>query len=382
MNKPLSFACAVAAPILFSHSAMAQFDYSKYIETDGSFKRFSVSAGWLHANPTGDATPVKNTTAISDGTSHNNGSVRSGTVKRVLDPDQGLDSAAENQARFDEINSGLSLPGDDNTDLSNTALGNLSGTTVINGLQKFATPGTGLESDDVDTLGMLINYHIDDNWSVEVKAGFPPKVDILGKGTVVAPFRGVVTPSGIAEQAIGDFNIKDDIVITDLSQGSKASTARAWLPATELHYKFGKSGVNKFRPYVGAGVMYAYFNDLKLNSGIRQDLVDAGHMIQNIKEGNAGTSLQYDGPDGRTTPSSSGMHVKVKADSAWAPIVTVGATYDFDDSWFAVGSLSYAKLDSDSTITVSNDNGEQLIKAVSKIDIDPYISYLGVGYRF
>ncbi|MUG32544.1 OmpW/AlkL family protein [Psychrobacter sanguinis] len=367
MNKPLSFACAVAAPILFSHSAMAQFDYSKYIETDGSFKRFSVSAGWLHANPTGDATPVKNTTAISDGTPSANGEVRASTVLGVLNPDQGKGQ----DLRYDSLKNTLSLLED--APISE----NLSGTTTVNGLQSFATAGTGLESDDVDTLGMLLNYHIDDNWSVEVKAGFPPKVDILGKGTVIAPFEGRVKDS-----ALGDFNIKDDIVITDLSQGSKASTARAWLPATELHYKFGKSGVNKFRPYVGAGVMYAYFNDLKLNSGIRQDLVDAGHMIQNIKDDKAGASLQYDGPDGRITPSSSGMHVKVKADSAWAPIVTVGATYDFDDSWFAVGSLSYAKLDSDSTITVSNDNGEQLIKAVSKIDIDPYISYLGVGYRF
>lgn len=76
------------------------------------------------------------------------------------------------------------------------------------------------------------------------------------------------------------------------------------------------------------------------------------------------------------------MKVKSKADSAIAPIINVGATYDFNESWYAVGSLSYAKLDSDTTITVENAAGEQLIEAVSNIDIDPYISYLGVGYRF
>lgn len=41
------------------------------------------------------------------------------------------------------------------------------------------------------------------------------------------------------------------------------------------------------------------------------------------------------------------MKVKSKADSAIAPIINVGATYDFNESWYAVGSLSYAKLDSD-----------------------------------
>ena len=64
-------------------------------------------------------------------------------------------------------------------------------------------------------------------------------------------------------QSGGDIPLKQDIHITDLSQGGKAATARAWLPAVELHYQFGKTGVNKFRPYIGAGVMYAYFNDLK-----------------------------------------------------------------------------------------------------------------------
>jgi outer membrane protein len=50
-------------------------------------------------------------------------------------------------------------------------------------------------------------------------------------------------------------------------------------PAIEAQYQFGKSGVNKFRPYLGVGLMYAHFNDIKLNE-IRSDLISAGHMIQ------------------------------------------------------------------------------------------------------
>ena len=69
--------------------------------------------------------------------------------------------------------------------------------------------------------------------------------------------------------ALGDFDIIDDIQITDMTRGGGvASTARAWLPAALVQYHFGKTGVNKFRPYVGLGVMYAYFDDIKLNKGI------------------------------------------------------------------------------------------------------------------
>lgn len=166
MKKTLSIACAVAAPILFSQSATAAFDYFK--SGDDGFKRYSISAGWLHAEPQGKATPVKNTTAIRDGKVSQNGSVTVGAVKDVIDP-------AQDEERVKQINGLLGALGDD-TDLG--ALG-ASGSTVINGLGNFATPGTGLESDTVDTIGMLFTYYVDDHWGVEVKAGIPPKVDIL-----------------------------------------------------------------------------------------------------------------------------------------------------------------------------------------------------------
>lgn len=358
MKNLLPLSLAVAAPLLFSQSAFAEFDYFK---TDGSFKRFSVSAGWLHAAPQGDANPMRNTTAATEGIKTNNGKVKVGTVKGIID---------EDKARKNEINGllGLVSLGNDKFVLDSP----LSGTTTINGLENFVSaPGSGLQADDADTVGLLFNYHINDNWSVELKAGVPPKVDILGKGEVIAPLTGTAEAP-----LIGEFKVKKDIDITDLEQGDGvASSARAWLPAAEVHYQFGKSGVNKFRPYVGAGVIYAYFNDIELNPGIRSDLEKAGQQIQNIKENQGGAALE-----GRD--SSSGMNIDVEADSALAPIFTVGATYDFNDRWFGVGSVSYAKLSSDTTITVKNDSGEELIRSVNTLDIDPVISYLGVGYRF
>ena len=361
MKNVLTLACAIAMPLLLSQAAFAEFDYFK---TDGSFKRFSVSAGWLHAAPQGDPNPLQNTTAIKeDGKKYENGSVKVGTVKRIIDDSEPKKGGIE--FALDAVSL---LLGKDELDLNTLGL---SGTTQINGLESWSSAGTGLQADDADTVGLLFNYYFNDNWSMELKAGIPPKVDILGKGQVFAPLTGTADAP-----IIGDFAVQEDIYITDLEQGDGvASSARAWLPAAEVHYQFGKSGVNKFRPYVGAGVLYAYFNDIELNPGIRQDLEMAGHQIQNIKDEKAGAALE-------NKLSGSAMSVDVEADSAFAPIVTIGATYDFNDRWFGVGSVSYAKLSSDTTITVKNDAGEELVRSSTTLDIDPYITYLGVGYRF
>ncbi|MEX7541808.1 OmpW family outer membrane protein, partial [Acinetobacter baumannii] len=120
---------------------------------------------------------------------------------------------------------------------------------------------------------------------------------------------------------------------------------RAWTPAIEAQYQFGKSGVNKFRPYLGVGLMYAHFNDIKLNDEIRSDLISAGHMIQNVLDGKAGAALDR-------KESSGNMVVKVDADDAIAPIFTAGFTYDFNDSWYTVASVSYAKLNNRTQIDV------------------------------
>jgi outer membrane protein W len=332
--------------------SFAESPYFSLKDGDG-FKRFSLSAGWLHAMPQGSANPININTTVAEGTQSKVGDVSKQAV---------LDAAVKdsNPIVYDAINL---WPTD-------TVSGLATGTATIIGLSNWQSQGTGLEADNVDTVGIMANYHFTDNLSLEIKAGIPPKVDIKGKGDIYAPL------SGSASTILGDIDLKQDLHITDLTQGGKAATARAWLPAVELHYQFGKSGVNKFRPYVGAGVMYAYFNDLKMNSGIESDLVKAGHMIQNIHDGKAGAAL-----DGKT--SSADPIVKLEATDTFAPIVTVGATYDFNPNWFAVGSVSYSKMNNEAKIYVTDRNtGKELIQANTKIDIDPLITYLGVGYRF
>lgn len=363
-------------PIL-AHSESPYFSFK---EGDG-FKRFSVSAGWLHAAPQGSANPLNNSTAAK------NGSYKVGDVQ-IDSVTSSIAQTAEGDAAKKKLMDVVKLGESFGLIKNGTLTEQMSGSANINSLENWTSPNTGLEADSVDTLGLMFNYYFTDNWSVEVKAGIPPNVDIKGKGQISAPLSGIARPKGelppgfinnIANgliDGIGNIPLDTQIPITSLTQGGTAATARAWLPAAEIQYQFGKSGVNKFRPYVGAGLIYGYFDKVKLNSGIEADLISAGHRIQNILDNKAGAAL-----DNKT--SSADPRVKVEASDTFAPIVTLGATYDFNENWYAVGSVSYAKMSSDIKLTVADNNtGKTLINSSTKLDIDPIITYMGIGYRF
>ena len=377
-----SFACLLTGLCALPTITFADSPYFSLKDGDG-FKRFSVSAGWLHAMPQGNGNPININTSVAEGTKSKVGDIRVDSVLGAIDQ-----STKDGKTKHDKletlVNNPLTKPliTHEGSDGKRYLNGEVAGEATINGLSNWQAQGTGLTADNVDTLGIMANYFFTDNISLEVKAGIPPKVDIKGEGQIYAPLTGTDKPGkvgGIIDAGLiigGDLPLKKDIPITNLSQSKKAASATAWLPAAEIHYQFGKSGVNKFRPYVGVGVMYAHFTHLKLDDNVSNDLVAAGHMIQNVLDNKAGAAL-----DGKT--SSANPKIKVEADDAWAPMATIGATYDFNPNWFAVGSVTYAPMSSDAKITISDSNtGKELIRANTKIDIDPLITYVGVGYRF
>ena len=365
---------------LISH---ADSPYFSLKDGDG-FKRFSVSVGALHVMPQGKAQPININTAVAEGEKSAVGSVTTKSVLNAIDT-----STADGRTKHNKLevltNSGLTSPLIvDMINGEKYLKPQVAGTATIDGLSQWKAQGTGLEADDVTTLGIMTNYFFTDNISLEVKAGIPPKVDIQGKGQIHAPLRGIADHGSVnliiadldADLVLdGDLPLKQDIFITDLSAHGKVAEARAWTPAFEFQYHFGKTGVNKFRPYVGLGMMYAYFNDLEMNPNLEADLVNAGHKIANIKNGAAGAALEG-------TVSTANPKVKLEADDAIAPVATAGFTYDFNDRWFAVGSISYAHLTAEQTITVTDASLGKLIEAKSDIEINPILGYAGVGYRF
>ena len=350
MKKTLLFASTLLALPAVSYAS----PYFSLQDGDG-FKRFSVSVGALHVMPQGKAQPFQVNTAVKEGEVADVGDIQSQTVKDNLK--EGFDPPFLLETALNTLD---------------TIPAAMSGTAEIHGLGSWNNPGTGLEADDVTTLGIMTNYFFTDNVSFEVKAGIPPKVDLQGKGKIYAPFSAIAKPlGGIA----GELQLENDIFITDLEAHGPAASARAWTPAFEFQYHFGKTGVNKFRPYVGLGLMYAYFNELEINPRTEQDLIAAGHMIANIKQGQAGASLEG-------TPSNANPKVELEASDAFAPVATVGFTYDFNEKWFAVGSLSYAHLQNDTTITVTDATHGELIRSKADIEVNPILAYAGIGIRF
>lgn len=361
--------------------ALLSVTQSGFSATGGSFKRFSVSAGWLHAMPQGKANPFNISTPIANGRNANIGSVSLNAVVNSIDPsDVNADAMKSilnmlgdmykenpNEPELSQFFELKNMNGTDEVYLKDA----LSGSADLYGLEQWTAGGSGLEVQDADTLGLMMNYYVNDNVSLQLIGGIPPKVDIKGKGEILAPM------SGIGHTGIGlDLPLAQDIPITNLGSKSKVATVRAWTPAFEAQYQFGQSGINKFRPYVGLGIMYAHFGSIKVNGETKADLVAAGHMIQNILDGKAGAALDRG-------QSSASPYVKVKSEDAFAPIVSLGATYDITSNWYGVASVSYSKLNNKTTIDVIDRNtGNRLIHSSTKIDIDPLITYLGVGYRF
>lgn len=344
--------------------AVSYADSSYFSLKDGDgFKRFSVSVGALHVMPQGKAQPFQVNTAVKNGEVAKNGDIQVDTVLNNLNPEV-------NQTALATVLKGLGF-------FTGGQLGSeLSGSSQIYGLEQWDNPGTGLEADDVTTLGIMTNYFFSDHLSFEIKAGIPPKVDLQGKGKIYAPFSAVATPQiGNLPLEFLNIDLQNDIFITDLEAHGPVASARAWTPAFEFQYHFGKTGVNKFRPYVGVGLMYAYFNELEINPRTEQDLIAAGHMIANIKQGNAGASLEG-------KPSLANPKVDLEATDAIAPIATVGFTYDFNQRWFAVGSVSYAHLKNETTITVSDEKLGTLITSKADIEVNPILVYAGIGMRF
>jgi outer membrane protein len=346
------------------------------------FKRFSVSAGWLHVMPQGKANSFNINTMANPSTSYDVGSISSTAFLNSIDPNatiNGFEIKPTLESFFVvDPDTGKSLAQSIGlADENNNVLGSVSGKTNIYGIDQWTQQGAGLEAEDVDTLGLTFNYYLNDNVSLQFIGGLPPKVDIKGRGEIIAPMTGLAFPQGGLEQIFTDgISLKQDIPITNLSSQSKAASVRAWTPAIEAQYQFGKLGINKFRPYIGAGVMYSHFSNIKLNGQINSDLIAAGHMIQNILDNKAGAALE-----GKI--SSADPSVKVKTTDSLSPIVTLGATYDINTNWYGVASVSYAKMNNQAKIDVVDRNsGNYLIRSSTKVDIDPLITYLGVGYRF
>lgn len=181
-------------------------------------------------------------------------------------------------------------------------------------------PGTtppGIQADlrDARTLGLVYERRISGPWSVVVQAGTPPVVKVNGAGTG-APLGSV-------------------------------GTAKAWFPAVLATYTF--TGLSGIRPYVGAGVNYAFFTDRQV-------------------------SATYTGAFGGTSSSAT-------LKDSWGPVVKLGAEFSIAKNWVLDVGYSRYWIKTTATLTTTTPGVGDIARTIN-VKADPGAFGLAVGYRF
>ncbi len=217
----------------------------------------------------------------------------------------------------------------------------VSGTSAL--LGSDYSGDSGFEIDNSDTGGLLFDYYVNDNVSLEFVAGYPPKMKIDGKGSILKGRPTVNGGNGLDLASLGEVGEVD-----------------AYTPVLLGKYQFG-TVESKFRPFVGAGFMYAHFSNFKLGSDVNS------RLNSSVVGGTLGLNVS-----------------KVDIDDAVAPVATIGADYNFNKDWFATASVTYAHLKTRAKLDINSSTlqGTQVLQGESDIEINPIVTYLGVGYRF
>ena len=174
-----------------------------------------------------------------------------------------------------------------------------------------AFPNTQTDVSSDWTLGGGVTYMITDNWSVDVPLALPFTHTLTGAGSIA----GVGT--------IGT---------------TKALPLTVW-----GQYRFGEAKA-AFRPYLGAGLTYAYFYD-----------ENATNTLNALSGGT---------PSNPTTFS---------IESKFALGVQAGATYAFNERWFLDGMVGYTWLKNTTTLSTGQ---------TQPMTLNPVSVAISVGYKF
>jgi outer membrane protein len=190
-----------------------------------------------------------------------------------------------------------------------------------------SVPNTGARVDNADTLGLTFTHFFTDNIAVESVAGVPPKFKFSGTGVLASP---TINPLG---------------------------EVRQWSPALVLKYYF-MHAESKWRPFVGLGVSYIWFNNGQVSTAFQQAL-----------------SMQL------TKGQTAGLTTRAHVNSEWSPLFNAGMNYNFDRHWSAGLSVSYLPFGTKANLTTALPNG-QSVHSVAKITLDPLVTFVSVNYRF
>ena len=213
---------------------------------------------------------------------------------------------------------------------------------------QFDSPGTEQTSGNATKPILRLAYFMTDNWAVSVNIGVPPKIDVLGKGTVTTPglLNKVVPPVMMGDPA-----------------NNPIATAVHWYPSAMVQYYFGTRH-DTIRPFVSLGLGYSFFRDVKVSPNFEKNLKAAGSFMT------------------LASTLSPVNTVEADASSEWAPLYNVGLAYYPDPKWVAGLAVSYVPTKTVSTIRIRDKNGNVVLTSSAKMDIPTVATSLTLGYRF
>jgi len=186
-------------------------------------------------------------------------------------------------------------------------------------------PGSGASVSDSDTLGLNATYFIDSNWAVEGVFGVPPKFKLDGTGT--------------------------------LGRVGQLGEARQWSPTILGKYYFN-DGESAFRPFVGLGATYVWYSDVKLTPNLQSALATQFHQ------------------------SPFAVNTTAKLDSKFAPVLNIGAAYQFDKHWGLSFSVADVSLKNKAKLTTTSVTGLPVATSEASLKLNPIVTYLAATYRF
>jgi len=223
--------------------------------------------------------------------------------------------------------------------LSTAAFANQAGDILIRGGLTMVSPdsgksaiflndaplaGTSLSVDDNTQLGLNFVYFFDSNWAIELLAATPFSHDVV-----------LHDPNGATLATYG----------ADLN-GADLANVKHLPPTLSALYYFDTG--TEFKPYVGVGINYTIFFDEQFTS----------------------------------TPDAVGFN-DLDLDSSFGYALQVGADYELDDNWSINASVRYIDISSDVSFDLADPTNSGLSgKGSAKVDIDPMVYSIMLGYKF
>ncbi|KAM9994374.1 hypothetical protein ACTFIZ_007613 [Dictyostelium cf. discoideum] len=142
-----------------------------------------------------------------------------------------------------------------------------------------------------------------------------------------------------------------------IGQYGQLGSAKQWSPSILVKYYFGEA-TSKFCPFVGLGINYTWFSDVKLTN---QNFIYS-------KYGAGATS-------------------SVSANNSWNPVFNLGASYKISDPWYASRSVSYLPLKTKLKIDTISGKGFPFgtgvpVYSEAKANLNPIVIFANIGYRF